>query len=350
VNAKAATAAARAAAAAAKNPDLMTLDEAEESGRPSASAVVRASLSGGQQRSAAATEGIELLKRGCEAIKLTRKGRPRATTFRLSDDESKLSWDGKLSMRLGQPRTVFLADVMDVHVGQMSTAFERYQQRPAPTKALRVPEPEVMPHLSLSLVLIAGLPAPPSEMDDELESGSSASSGGGLERATLDMCVIDEETFGLWVAALRALTTEVRMRPQAYPSPMAPMHASAAATLAKDAPPDATKYELMRDGSLRCLAFYVKTAIFAIITVAWALCVVVFGALYAFLLFGWHGMTTDDANDLANVSIQILTALFSYILFLTLPWRISNALHLMGRRRSCEAGVDMYGRPTNSIW
>ena len=41
-------------------------------------------------------------------------------------------------------------------------------------------------------------------MDDELESGSSASSGGGLERATLDMCVIDEETFGLWVAALRA--------------------------------------------------------------------------------------------------------------------------------------------------
>ena len=56
----------------------------------------------------------------------------------------------------------------------------------------------------------------------------------------------------------------------------------------------------------------------------------------------------DEANDLANVSIQILTALFSYILFLTLPWRISNAVHLLGRSfaHALVKTVKLWERPT----
>ena len=59
------------------------------------------------------------------------------------------------------------------------------------------------------------------------------------------------------------------------------------------------------------------------------------------------------ADYYGNVAIHILTALFSYITLFTLPWRIANAVHLWGcccTRRSCEAGVDFYGRPTKGIW
>lgn len=49
--------------------------------------------------------------------------------------------------------------------------------------------------------------------------------------------------------------------------------------------------------------------------------------------------------------MQIITALFSYILGLTLPWRLANAVHLAGwAGRSCKAGVDFYGRPATGIW
>ena len=48
----------------------------------------------------------------------------------------------------------------------------------------------------------------------------------------------------------------------------------------------------MRDGALLCLALYAKTRLFVCVTAAWALAVVGFGALYAFLLFGWHGFRT----------------------------------------------------------
>ena len=35
---------------------------------------------------------------------------------------------------------------------------------------------------------------------------------------------------------------------------------------------------------------------------------------------------------------------------LTLPWRLANAVHLLGKRRACDAGLDFYGRPTKAIW
>ena len=58
----------------------------------------------------------------------------------------------------------------------------------------------------------------------------------------------------------------------------------------------------------------------------------------------------NAATDLGNVAIQILTGQFSYILALTLPWRLGNAIHLMRCHRPCDAGLDLYGRPTNGIW
>ena len=96
---------------------------------------------------------------------------------------------------------------------------------------------------------------------------------------------------------------------------------------------------------------------------------VVFGVLFFFLLVGWHGFPplatpnatngsdappldppTSEADHLGNIAIHILTALFTYISFFTLPWRVANAVHLLGCRRSCEAGRDFYGRATKGIW
>jgi len=47
---------------------------------------------------------------------------------------------------------------------------------------------------------------------------------------------------------------------------------------------------------------------------------------------------------------QVLTLLFTYILSLTAPWRIGNAVHLWGTRRQSAAGLDLYGRPAQGIW
>ena len=76
-------------------------------------------------RSAEAQEGIELLKRGCPAIKVSQRGKQRPTTFKLAADESALRWKG--AGKLGKPRTIFLADVLEVSAGQTTTAFERAQ-------------------------------------------------------------------------------------------------------------------------------------------------------------------------------------------------------------------------------
>ena len=296
-------------------------------------------------RTAAAHEGIVLLKKGCPAIKVSQRGRQRPTTFRLSDNEASLGWDGAGVAILGKPRQVLLADVLAVQVGQESQAFSR-----ARLASGRADKQLLPPAMSLTLKLTADLPARPDDMDEEgRRSAAAKDSGSNRERGTLDVCLHDQATFDLWVAALEALTSDIKLRPAPYASPMNPMHASAASSVSKEAPPDATCYERLRDASLRLLSHYSQTRLFVVITVVWGLCVVVFGALYFFLLVGWHGMEANAATDLGNVSIQILTGLFSYILFLTLPWRVANMVHLLFSKRSCEAGMDLYGRPTNGI-
>jgi hypothetical protein len=45
----------------------------------------------------------------------------------------------------------------------------------------------------------------------------------------------------------------------------------------------------------------------------------------------------------------VLTALFSYVNTLTLPWRLAVLWHMCGHR-SDEPGRDFYGRHTEAIW
>ena len=152
------------------------------------------------KRSAAAVEGIAMLKAGAPAQKSGRSGKPHATTFRLSDDEQKLSWDGaglgKLNVLKGE-RYVRVSSFLELLVGHESAVFQRSGSAAAASNM----------HLSLSLVLSQALPARPSSMSDvRSEVVGSAPS----ERETLDITCDDEESFGLWVAALRALMAEVR--------------------------------------------------------------------------------------------------------------------------------------------
>lgn len=54
--------------------------------------------------------------------------------------------------------------------------------------------------------------------------------------------------------------------------------------------------------------------------------------------------------DWFNACIQVLTWLFTYVAILTFPWRYANYVHLHSGRRSCEVGMDFYGRPTDGVW
>ena len=265
---------------------------------------------------------------------------------------------------------MLIADVLDICVGMQSDVYKKHLHLPPaqPTGGSSTPAAPEVPqqHLFLSLVLMGALPPRPDEIDDEADDGSTSLT----ERATLDLSFDDEELFGYWVSALRGLLSEGQQRPAAYPTPYAPLHASAGIALRLAAPKDATMYERLRDAVLLGLDLYTKTRVFLVLTIIWALAVVVFGVLFFFLLVGWHGFeeieigsgefidgltnTTisgqDRANDLGNICIHILTALFTYISFFTLPWRVANAIHLIDRRRSSKAGVDFYGRPTKGIW
>ena len=139
-------------------------------------------------RNATASEGIELLKRGCIATKFGRKGKPYRTTFRLTKDETSLVWEGKknlVSMMTkaikGHDRELDIADVLELQVGQESHVFKRHAQ-----------ELRENAHMSLSLLCV------------EDEDGSIALD----DRDTLDFAFEDEESFGFMVAALRTLIEE----------------------------------------------------------------------------------------------------------------------------------------------
>jgi hypothetical protein len=47
---------------------------------------------------------------------------------------------------------------------------------------------------------------------------------------------------------------------------------------------------------------------------------------------------------------KVYVVVYSYITFLTLPWRIANLHHLFCSPRGAAPGLDFYGRPTSAAW
>jgi len=154
-------------------------------------------------RSPTALEGIAMLKRGCIATKYGRAGKPHKVTFTLSIDERTLSWKGNglINSLIGkQPRSCALYTAVSLLIGRESAVFRRFQGVRAHARtrfqddfavAEDLPD-EDEPHLSFSLRF-----------------------GQSEERDTLDICFDDgqEELFGLWVAAVRALVPAQALGP-----------------------------------------------------------------------------------------------------------------------------------------
>ncbi|KAL3930765.1 MAG: hypothetical protein SGPRY_001397 [Prymnesium sp.] len=158
------------------------------SGMSSPSVHRKSSSSSKYTRSPTAIAGINLLKNGCEAVKFTRSGKPRTTKFRLSDDEQTLSWDSgtralsaPVKIARGERRHIKITEILEIMLGMESKIFSLHKNNPGSNH-------QPMAHLSMTLVLIG--------------------KGGAELRETLDLTFTDEEIFGLWVAALRALMQE----------------------------------------------------------------------------------------------------------------------------------------------
>ena len=116
-------------------------------------------------RSPTAIAGIALLKKGCEAIKYSRHGKPRNTTFRLSDDEQTLSWDSGaniVKMARGERRNVQITEILDVMLGMESKVFSLHKDRTGEDGDFP------MAHVSMTLVLVGSLPVFPG-MEGEMQ-------------------------------------------------------------------------------------------------------------------------------------------------------------------------------------
>lgn len=140
-----------------------------------------------------ARAGVELLKGGAVALKHGRAGQPKETIFTLSADEKRLTWAPmqKKSMlksmgsyaigssKSDEDRQMRLADVVELLVGRETPIFQRAGNDAGGSE-----------HLSLSLVL------------------SAAQRSAGRESLDVSFGEGGEETFGLWVAALRHLLSK----------------------------------------------------------------------------------------------------------------------------------------------
>ena len=122
----------------------------------------------------------------------------------------------------------------------------------------------------------------------------------------------------------------------------------------KELDPKMSLAENWRDHLLRLL----DGRLFQTIGLIVLLLIVADGALFFFLLMGWHGMCTPRSdcelrNYWYNVAVQFLTALFTYTALVSMPWRCANALHIVECTcpyRQNSAGSDLYGFPSNDIW
>lgn len=141
-------------------------------------------------RTAAADHGIRLLKAGSVATLHQKGRRPRQLTFRLADDECTISWRGSL----GGTRRLDLSQVVEIVPGDTS-----FQARLGIGSPVLEAAPSATALRTLTLVLLHALPSTPSE------SPLKPAPGGAGDAATLDLSFDEDETFGMWVAALRGL-------------------------------------------------------------------------------------------------------------------------------------------------
>lgn len=148
-------------------------------------------------------------------FQFSRSGKPSVTLLTLSSDESIVAWEAHglgraFNFKTAGGRSVPISGVQSVTIGRESAAFHRAPERSRGSA-----------HLSLSLVLKA----------------SHAIEG----RETLDLCCSDEETFGLLVAAFRALLDELRLAKDAATRPWGGGHVfiPAAASAESNAPASA---------------------------------------------------------------------------------------------------------------
>ena len=110
-----------------------------------------------------AREGLALLKSGrAQALKHGRSGKPHLTAFMLSDDETLLSWQpvkikANLARTIGRrvsatsepKRSISTSEIVELCIGRESAIFQRRANDSGHE------------HLSLTLRLMASLPAPP---------------------------------------------------------------------------------------------------------------------------------------------------------------------------------------------
>lgn len=121
-----------------------------------------------------------------------------------------------------------------------------------------------------------------------------------------------------------------------------------------DMNPPVSQGEKFRDALLRLL----DGRLFQLIGLIVLFLVILDGAFFFFLLMGWHTMCVprtdcDARNYWYNVSVQILTGLFTYSAVVALPWRCANAFHVSGWHcpyRENTIGHDLYGFPSKDIW
>lgn len=118
--------------------------------------------------------------------------------------------------------------------------------------------------------------------------------------------------------------------------------------------PPMTRRERFRDWVLRTL----DRPCFQITGLIVMFLVVADGALFFFFLIGWQTLcdyptktNCSPRNEIYNISVQLLTWLFTYMATISMPWRCANFIQIFGcGKRDNTKGLDLYGRPTNEVW
>ena len=164
----------------------------------------------GAAHSQTAQHGIRLLQGGTTVLKYGREGKPHATQFRLSEDRAKLIWRGKRSSIVGklaskEEKSVELHRVNHFLVGRESAVFKRFNDERQRSSSLESGNwADEVHEDSVDEQRVARRAPGREHLSLSLQFGWAAASV-GKQRDTLDLSFEDEESFGLWVAALRVL-------------------------------------------------------------------------------------------------------------------------------------------------